>query len=99
MWWTRARVFPVRRGEPNPITTVGCLWRAVSSIEVNLVVSGQNPLYTLAPGELAYTYGIDGKTTPTAPSKHKIKPSDQGFPEPMLRREFTAVVAVRNFNP
>jgi len=90
---------PCPPGEPNPITTVGCLWRAVSSIEVNLVVSGQNPLYTLAPGELAYTYGIDGKTTPTAPSKHKIKPSDQGFPEPMLRREFTAVVAVRNFNP
>jgi len=90
---------PCPPGEPNPITTVGCLWRAVSSIEINLVVSGQNPLYTLAPGELAYTYGIDGKTTPTAPSRHKIKPSDQGFPEPMLRREFTAVVAVRNFNP
>ena len=86
-------------GEVNRITTVGCLWRAVTSIEMNLVIDGQIPLYTLTPNELAYTYGIDGKTTPTAPSGHPIKPSDQGFVDPMLRREFTALVSVRNFNP
>ena len=90
---------PCPPSEPNPITTAGCLWRAVSGIEVSLVMSGQVPLYTLAPGELAYTYGIDGKVKPTPPSGHKIKPRDQGFPEQVLRREFTAVVAVRNFNP
>ncbi|MBT2119104.1 PilW family protein [Dyella sp. LX-66] len=86
-------------GEVNSITTVGCLWRAVSSVEINLVIDGQIPLYTLTANDLAYTYGIDGKTTPAAPTAHGIKPSDQGFVNPMLRREFTAVVAVRNFNP
>ena len=86
-------------GEVNKITTAGCLWRAVSSVEINMVIDGQIPLYTLTANDLAYTYGIDGKTTPAAPSAHGIKPSDQGFVDPMLRREFTAVVAVRNFNP
>ncbi|SFS04913.1 type IV pilus assembly protein PilW [Dyella sp. OK004] len=86
-------------GELNAITSAGCLWRAVSSIELNLVIDGQVPLYTLTANELAYTYGIDGKTTPVAPSAHTIKPSDQGFVDPMIRREFTAVVSVRNFNP
>ena len=86
-------------GEANRITAVGCLWRAVSSIEINLVISGQFPLYTLTPGELAYTYGIDGRFSPVPPSAHRIKPGDQGFADPLLRREFTAVVALRNFNP
>lgn len=86
-------------GEVNKITSAGCLWRAVSSVEINMVIDGQIPLYTLTAPDLAYTYGIDGKTTPAAPSAHGIKPSDQGFVDPMLRREFTAVVAVRNFNP
>jgi len=86
-------------GEVNKITSVGCLWRAVSSIEINLVIDGQVPLYTLTASDLAYTYGIDGNTTPAAPSAHGIKPSDQGFVDQMIRREFTAVVAVRNFNP
>ncbi|OOG40632.1 PilW family protein [Rhodanobacter sp. C05] len=85
--------------EPNAITTAGCLWRAVSSIEVNMVIDGQVPLYTLAASELAYSYGIDGQPRPVAPSAHAIKPSDQGFVDPMIRREFTAVVSVRNFNP
>jgi type IV pilus assembly protein PilW len=86
-------------GEVNKITSVGCLWRAVTSIEMNLVIDGQIPLYTLTPNELAYTYGIDGKTTPAVPTAHAVKPSDQGFVDPMLRREFTALVSVRNFNP
>lgn len=85
--------------EPNPITSAGCLWRAVSSIELNLVIDGQAPLYTLAASEQAYSYGIDGQTTPAAPAAHTIKPSDQGFVDPMIRREFTTVVSVRNFNP
>jgi type IV pilus assembly protein PilW len=35
-----------------------------------------------------------------APSAHAIKPSnDQGFVDQLIRREFTAVVSVRNFNP
>lgn len=85
--------------EPDAITSAGCLWRAVSSIEINLVIDGQVPLYTLTAPELAYSYGIDGQNTPVAPASHTIKPSDQGFVDQMLRREFTAVVSVRNFNP
>jgi type IV pilus assembly protein PilW len=86
-------------GEPQAITTAGCLWRAVATIEVNLVMDGQDPLYTLTPADLAYTYAIDGNYTPVAPSAHAIKPSDQGFVDSLIRREFTAVVSVRNFNP
>lgn len=86
-------------GEPNAITSAGCLWRAVTTIEVNLVLDGQDPLYTLTAPDLAYSYGIDGNYSPVAPSLHDITPSDQGFVDQMIRREFSAVVAVRNFNP
>lgn len=90
---------PCPPGEPDAITSAGCLWRAVTTIEANLVIDGQDPLYTLTAADLAYSYGIDGKHTPAAPSAHTIKPSDQGFVDQMIRREFTAVVSVRNFNP
>ena len=83
----------------------GCLWRAVSLIEIDLLMDGQQPLYSLTPDELAYTYLSDGPSngtskphSPTAADR-KVTPIQQGFPLPMLRREFTAVVAVRNFNP
>ncbi|OOG64893.1 hypothetical protein B0E46_05740 [Rhodanobacter sp. B04] len=85
--------------EPNAITSTGCLWRAVSSIEVSMVMDGQVPLYTLTAAELAYSYGIDKLPKPVAPSAHPIKPTDQGFVDQLIRREFTAVVSVRNFNP
>jgi type IV pilus assembly protein PilW len=62
-------------------------------------MDGQVPLYTLTPEELTYTYATDGDTTPTAPDDHTIKPSDQGFVNQMIRREFTALISVRNFNP
>lgn len=89
--------------EPDPITSSGCLWRAISSVEVNLVIDGQTPSYSLTAPELAYSYAIDGTGhglgAPVAPSAHTITPNDQGFVDQMLRREFTAVVSVRNFNP
>lgn len=79
----------------------GCLWRAVKSIEVDLVMDGQKPLHALTPDELAYTYATDGITeSPQGPDKHAVKPhDDQGFPKELLRREFTALIAVRNYNP
>ncbi len=83
----------------------GCLWRSVSLIEIDLLMDGQQPLYSLTPDELAYTYLSDSSSnemlepqSPTAVNR-KVTPIQQGFPLPMLRREFTAVVAVRNFNP
>lgn len=83
----------------------GCLWRSVSLIEVNLLMDGQQPLYSLTPDELTYTYAVDDASTgarspqpPTAAAR-KVTPSKQGFPLSMLRREFGTVVALRNFNP
>jgi type IV pilus assembly protein PilW len=89
---------------PLPIagsTDRGCLWRSVSLIEVDMLVDGQQPLYALLPGELAYTYASDGIFQPDSPTanERKVTPGQQGFPLPMLRREFTAVIALRNFNP
>ncbi|GLQ89388.1 PilW family protein [Dyella flagellata] len=79
----------------------GCLWRSVSLIEIGLLLSGQNPLYSLTPDELAYSYAWDEIATPASPMAkgRKVTPVQQGFPLPVLRREFTAVVAVRNANP
>jgi type IV pilus assembly protein PilW len=84
---------------PADTTNRGCLWRAVKSIEVDLLMDGQVPLNTMSADEMQYTYSTDGKTTLTAPDSFTIKPSDQGFVNPMLRREFTALVSLRNYNP
>ncbi|MEO8746773.1 MAG: PilW family protein [Rhodanobacter sp.] len=85
--------------EPTPLTTTGCLWRGVQSIEVSILMDGQVPLYTLQGNDLLYAYSADGNTGLLAPSGHAYKPSDQGFPDQLLRREFTALLALRNFNP
>jgi type IV pilus assembly protein PilW len=83
--------------------TTGCLWRAVQTIQVSLLMDGQTPLYTLSNAEMGYIYSLDGAnggTTPAAPSVHPIQPDvDQGFPKQLIRREFTTLVALRNFNP
>jgi type IV pilus assembly protein PilW len=85
---------------PAGMPTTGCLWRAVQTIQVNILMDGQTPLYTLTPAETYYIYSPDGGATPTAPSAHAIQPdTDQGFPKQLLRREFTTLVALRNFNP
>jgi type IV pilus assembly protein PilW len=83
----------------------GCLWRSVSLVEVNLLMDGQQPLYSLTPDELVYTYAPDNASksaqapqSPTAANRN-VTPVQQGFPIPVLRREFSTVVAVRNLNP
>jgi len=71
----------------------------VQTVEVHILMDGQTPLYTLTPNEMYYIYTPDGNT-PTAPASHTVKPNaDQGFPQQLLRREFTTLVALRNFNP
>ena len=81
--------------------TTGCLWRAVQTIEVHVLMDGQTPLYTLTTAEMNYVYSPDGDTTPQPPTKagRGIQPSVQGFPNQLIRREFTTLVALRNFNP
>jgi type IV pilus assembly protein PilW len=85
--------------EISAVTSVGCLWRGVKSIEVSLLMDGQVPLYTLAASDQQYRYSADTNTGLLAPGGHAIKPIDQGFPDQLLRREFTALIAVRNYNP
>ncbi|OOG57266.1 PilW family protein [Rhodanobacter sp. C03] len=85
--------------EIDALTAAGCLWRGVKSVEVSILMDGQIPLYTLGAGDIAYVYAVDGISKPAAPKAHPIKPGDQGFADQMLRREFTALVAVRNYNP
>jgi type IV pilus assembly protein PilW len=80
-------------------TDAGCLWRAVKSIEVDILMDGQIPLFTLTQDEMQYTYASDATPGLAAPSAHAVTPAQQGFAEPMIRREFTALVSVRNFNP
>ncbi|HEY9130490.1 MAG TPA: PilW family protein [Dyella sp.] len=90
---------------PNPLlkggVEPGCMWRAIKSIQVSILMNGQVPLYTLGPTEMQYSYSPEAPavTGPQAPSAHTIKPSDQGFVDQLVRREFNTVVSVRNFNP
>ncbi|HKZ11172.1 MAG TPA: PilW family protein [Rhodanobacteraceae bacterium] len=86
---------------PGGMPATGCLWRAVQTIEVHILMDGQTPLYTLTPNEMKYIYTPDSASaTPIPPTAHAIQPNaDQGFPNPLLRREFTTLVALRNFNP
>ena len=77
-----------------------CLWRAVQTIEVHILMDGQTPMYTLTDNEMKYIYTPDGDNTPVAPTAHGVRPNaDQGFPRELIRREFTTLVALRNFNP
>ncbi|MFC4764934.1 PilW family protein [Dyella koreensis] len=87
---------------PNPLgDNYGCLWRAVKSIEVHLLMNGQQINGVLTGNEMRYAYSIDGNTSPQLPddASRAVKPADQGFDNRMLRREFNALVSVRNYNP
>ncbi len=89
-------------GPPNPLgTDYGCLWRAVKSIEVHVLMSGQQVHGTLSANEQRYAYSIDGDTAPKAPddAARAVTPADQGFDNRLLRREFNALVSVRTYNP
>jgi len=79
----------------------GCLWRAVKSIEVHLLMAAEKPLYTLTPREQMYAYQLDGIALPASPDAvgRRVTPSAQGFVNQKVRREFIALVSVRNYNP
>jgi type IV pilus assembly protein PilW len=87
-------------------TDPGCLWRAVKSIEVSMLLSSQVDMPNLTTPETAFLFTPDqtGAFAPVYPtetdtSKLAIKPSDQGFPNKRLRRQFTSLVMLRNYNP
>jgi type IV pilus assembly protein PilW len=92
---------PNADGTMSPMNPYGCLWRAVKSIEVRILMDGQTPLYTLSPSEMNYVYIADGNTVPNPPddTRRAIKANEQGFASPMLRRELSALISLRNYNP
>ena len=79
----------------------GCLWRAIRSIEVHLLMAAEQPLYTLTPNEQMYAYQLDGIVSPASPDAagRRVVPAMQGFVNQKIRREFIALVSVRNYNP
>jgi type IV pilus assembly protein PilW len=87
---------PVKLG-----TDPGCLWRGVKSIEVRILMSGQQALPTLTASDTKYTYASDGISEPKPPGDagRSVTPAQQGFDDRILRREFSALVALRNYNP
>lgn len=79
----------------------GCLWRAVKSIDVHLLVDGQQVHAASGSGATHYAYSIDGDQRPAAPeaATRKLRPAEQGFDPRMLRREFSVLVALRGYRP
>jgi type IV pilus assembly protein PilW len=73
----------------------------VKNIEAHVLMAGQQPIRSLTDNETNYVYSIDGDKTPTSPtaSTRGVQPKDQGFGSQMLRREFSVLVSVRNYNP
>lgn len=88
-------------------TDPGCLWRAVKSIEVSILLSSQATMPNLTEPETAFLYTPDTTTGTPAPvypteastSKLAIQPSAQGFDNRHLRRQLTSLVMLRNYNP
>jgi type IV pilus assembly protein PilW len=87
----------------------GCLWRAVKMIEVSLLLSSPTDMVNLTDPETAFIYTPDqpAATSTVAPvyptetdtTKLAIEPSTQGFGDKRLRRQFTSLVMLRNYNP
>jgi type IV pilus assembly protein PilW len=92
---------PNADGTMVSVNPYGCLWRAIKSVEVHVLMDGQTPLHALTTHEMNYVYVIDGNTVPTAPddAQRAVKPREQGFDNRMLRREFSALISLRNYNP
>jgi type IV pilus assembly protein PilW len=92
-------------------TDPGCLWRAVKMIEVSLLLSSTADMANLTQADTGFFYSPDtpasggtvAASTPLFPSSASsvlaIKPSTQGFGDKRLRRQFTALVMLRNYNP
>lgn len=83
----------------------GCAWRAVKSIEVSILLASQMTMPNLTTPETAFLYtpdnttGTFGPVYPTDTANLAIKPSAQGFDDKRLRRQFTSLVMLRNYNP
>ena len=80
-------------------TDKGCLWRSVKGIEVHMLLNTVDDL-GLNDDETAYRYSQDSTYTPGDDPKVPAATLASGLPSgKMLRREFSATVAVRNYLP
>lgn len=70
----------------------GCLWRAVKTIEVNMLLDSAD-LSNVSDEELHYVYPPDGSSVQSPPAN-----PTNGLSRNMMRRSFTALIAVRNNN-
>lgn len=92
-------------------TDPGCLWRAVKMIEVSLLLASSTDMPNLTTPDTGFIYtpdspagsGTVAAATPVYPTSASsvlaIKPSAQGFGDKRLRRQFSALVMLRNYNP
>lgn len=71
----------------------GCMWRAVTRVEANLLVNSVDTLAGLDPVTLSYVY----RNAATTPGANTLLPSGVTH-ENMPRREFIASIAVRGGN-
>jgi type IV pilus assembly protein PilW len=83
--------------EPN------CLWRAVQSIEVKILVDSVDNVYDLALADTTYRYTVDDpgyQTPPDDPNAVMLYNGVQSgtLAGRMMRREFVSVIAARNSN-
>jgi type IV pilus assembly protein PilW len=83
--------------EPN------CLWRAVKSIQVNMLLDSVDNVYDLALADTTYRYTIDDagfQTPPPDPNDDMLYNGVSNGTKAgrMMRREFVSMVAARNSN-
>jgi type IV pilus assembly protein PilW len=74
----------------------GCLWRSVKNIEAHFLLDSVDNMYDLSQADMGFQYNGSGLGVPPATGN---MPVTGLAPGKMLRREFVALVSIRNFNP
>jgi type IV pilus assembly protein PilW len=81
----------------------GCLWRAVKSIEVHMLLDTVNDLNAVGTNDTPYCYSIDPTTSLatvdcSSQTNYQIPAATDfnGKPGRMMRREFISLIGVRN---
>ena len=80
-----------------------CLWRAVKSIQVNMLLDSVDNVYDLALADTTYRYTVDNpnlQTPPLSPTADMLYNGVSNGTKTgrMMRREFISMVAARNSN-
>lgn len=80
--------------------SVGCLWRQVVSVEVNMLMTTVNPIGTVDNQPFVYqgTTFTPPDGIPRCQDDADADPCDATDPDRILRREFQAIISFRNMN-